>query len=341
MRAEEALRRLQEEYDNLSVQMEQTLCQTIERANRMAMESELAHIILSQVFNASHDGTWAVDKNRKILRVNKKMLEILGKGIKDVMGKQCREICPPVCSAGCCPLEAILKRVPLVEHELQIPRPDGSPVSYLLTATPLRGLDGDVVGVVETFRDISERKHAEEIMRRANEELERLATRDGLTRLANRRRFDEFLDLEWRRMRREQTPISLIMCDVDHFKLFNDTYGHQAGDDCLRGVAAAIGGTVNRAGDLAARYGGEEFAVILSGTGAEGARLIAENIRQHVLDLQIPHAKSPVSPYVTLSGGLSSLVPRDDHPERLIQAADEALYLAKQRGRNRICRQSE
>lgn len=173
----------------------------------------------------------------------------------------------------------------------------------------------------------------------ANQELERLASSDGLTQLANRRRFDQYLAKEWRRLEREQAPLSLILCDVDYFKIYNDTYGHQAGDCCLQKVAAALSHAVKRPADLVARYGGEEFAVILPRTEVEGAYQVAEKIRTSVLGLKTPHAGSPINEYVTISLGVASAIPqRGFPPAELIAMADEALYQAKQAGRDRsVC----
>lgn len=174
-------------------------------------------------------------------------------------------------------------------------------------------------------------------LQEANQELQRLASLDGLTQLANRRRFDEYLKQEWRRQAREQAPLSLLLCDIDCFKIYNDTYGHQAGDVCLRQVAGAIRLAVRRPADLVARYGGEEFAVILPNTPADGALFIAESIRSLVKDLEIVHVRSPINPYVTLSVGVASLVPTPkSSPAQLIAAADEALYQAKMQGRDRV-----
>jgi diguanylate cyclase (GGDEF)-like protein len=180
-------------------------------------------------------------------------------------------------------------------------------------------------------------KKAEADLKQANLKLQRLATLDGLTQVANRRRFDEYLAQEWKRLLREQHPVSLILCDVDYFKQFNDHYGHQMGDECLQKVAQIMSQTIKRPADLVARYGGEEFAIIIPNTDAEGALMIAMMIQSEIKKLQIPHTKSTVSRYVTLSFGVASVIPDQAFsPENLIAKADEALYEAKQKGRDRV-----
>jgi diguanylate cyclase (GGDEF)-like protein len=171
----------------------------------------------------------------------------------------------------------------------------------------------------------------------AAERLEKVATIDGLTGIANRRRFGEFLHQEWSRALRTATPIALVMVDVDFFKRFNDSYGHLIGDDCLRRVASVLHAAARRPGDLAARYGGEEFAVILGGTPGDSALVIADILRQGIEDLHITHESSEVSRHVTASVGVALANPTDGGtPELLIFAADEALYRAKAAGRNRV-----
>jgi len=183
-------------------------------------------------------------------------------------------------------------------------------------------------------RQLQQQKQQLESVNRA---LQYLATYDSLTEVKNRHSFNQYLDTEWRRLAREEAPLSLIMCDIDYFKLYNDTYGHQAGDECLRQVAAVLQHSVKRAADLVARYGGEEFVVVLPNTDIEGATCVAEMIAQQVRALQIVHAKSAVSEYVTLSLGVACCIPApQSEPDGLIALADESLYRAKASGRDRV-----
>jgi diguanylate cyclase (GGDEF)-like protein len=172
-------------------------------------------------------------------------------------------------------------------------------------------------------------------LQRANQELLRLANLDGLTEIANRRRFDEYLDHEWQRLTCQEDYLSLILCDIDYFKRYNDHYGHQAGDTCLQQVAKAIEATLYRPGDLVARYGGEEFVIILPNTPPEGAIKIAENICLNIRRLEIVHEYSKADSHVTLSLGVSCLIPNPQvRVAQLVTSADQALYRAKEKGRN-------
>ncbi|MBF0120354.1 MAG: diguanylate cyclase [Desulfobacterales bacterium] len=181
------------------------------------------------------------------------------------------------------------------------------------------------------------RKQSELALQIANKNLQEIAIIDPLTNIANRRKFDEYLNQQWKIAQREEKNLSLIMCDIDYFKIYNDTYGHQKGDECLREVAQAINNTINRAYDLAARYGGEEFAVILPNTDIEGALHIGELMLSNVQKLKIPHENSKTERFVTLSLGAATMIPNLSlKPEMLIEASDNRLYKAKQQGRNRI-----
>ena len=198
-------------------------------------------------------------------------------------------------------------------------------------------LEGNVIAIDGYIFNESEKIFSKLALQKANTELQRQAYIDGLTKISNRRKFDASIQTEWKRMMREKKRISLIICDIDFFKLYNDNYGHQAGDICLQKIAKAINKSTNRPGDLAARYGGEEFAIILPDTDIEGAKIIANTIKKTVIDLKIPHQFSETNPYVTLSFGISNTEPtKRKNLSTLIQSADKALYSAKRQGRNKV-----
>lgn len=195
---------------------------------------------------------------------------------------------------------------------------------------------GMAIQLKESFETLEHRveERTNELMI-ANRQLESLVNLDGLTHIANRRRFNNYLEIEWQRHQREQRPLALILMDIDYFKRYNDSYGHQGGDDCLIQVAQVIAQTPKRPTDLTARYGGEEFVIVLCNTDTEGALKIADAVQTAIADLAIPH-ETYVNNYVTLSMGVASLIPiSGQNPESLISYADKALYTAKDQGRNR------
>ncbi|MCK1681395.1 diguanylate cyclase [Bradyrhizobium sp. 147] len=207
----------------------------------------------------------------------------------------------------------------------------GSQLYLAIDAGPIHDEAGQLIAVVETLRDLTDQKRAEMA-------LKELATKDGLTGLSNRRSFDQMLMSEWARAQRTQKPLAVLFVDVDHFKLFNDRHGHQAGDECLRAVAASVSRHAVRPLDLASRYGGEEFALILPDTTCDAACAVADEIRCAVTGLRIAHGATGASDHVTLSVGVASHIPgeADGGPDRLLGAADQALYAAKRLGRNRV-----
>ena len=199
---------------------------------------------------------------------------------------------------------------------------------YLATdASPIFDDSGRLKAVVETLRDLTEEKMA----RLA---LEKLASRDGLTGLANRRCFDDTLAAEWTRAQRLCQPISLLMVDVDNFKAYNDANGHLGGDECLKRIATAVASEM-RANDLVARYGGEEFAVILPNQSLKGAAIVAERIRRRVEQLQLPNGGAPLRRVTVSIGAATAIVGPDNCASELVATADAALYRAKHLGRNR------
>jgi diguanylate cyclase (GGDEF)-like protein/PAS domain S-box-containing protein len=192
-------------------------------------------------------------------------------------------------------------------------------------------------GILNTVRDISERKRSEQQLREAYRAVEALALTDVLTNLANRRRFDQYLATEWRRSMRDCQPLSLLMLDVDLFKMYNDTYGHQRGDSCLKQVAEACKDVVSRPGDLVARFGGEEFVVALPNTESDGALQVANEICESLRGRRLPHSSSPYG-IITISIGCATLVPQAGrYAPELIAMADHAMYTAKHNGRNQVC----
>ena len=206
----------------------------------------------------------------------------------------------------------------------------GERLYLAIDAGPIYADDGQLIAVVETLRDMTDYKNAQLA-------LQQQATIDGLTGLANRRSFDEKLQVEWSRAQRYGEPIALILADVDYFKRYNDHYGHQGGDACLKGVAGILQREIFRPADMVARYGGEEFAVILPGTDVQGALTVAERLRADMERSALPHAASDVAPWVTLSIGVAALVPlRDVSSATLVARADRALYRAKGSGRNLV-----
>ena len=195
-------------------------------------------------------------------------------------------------------------------------------------ASPIFDERGRLAAVVETLRDMTDEKLAQIA-------LEQLATRDGLTGLANRRCFDDTLHAEWARALRQRQPLSLLMVDVDNFKAYNDANGHLGGDECLKRIASAVAAEM-RANDLVARYGGEEFAVILPNQSLKGAASVAERIRQRVEQLRVPNSAAP-GEHVTVSiGAATAIAAADNSASELVATADAALYRAKHMGRNRI-----
>jgi diguanylate cyclase (GGDEF)-like protein/PAS domain S-box-containing protein len=230
---------------------------------------------------------------------------------------------------------AALKRGDVTEARLvyRTRHRDAKEVWIESTMQVTRSLDsGKIDGVVAISRDVTQQKNAEA-------ELAALAILDGLTGLANRRRFDERLQEEWARACREGTSLSLLMVDVDHFKKFNDQYGHQAGDACLQALAQVLATEARRPADLAVRYGGEEFAMLLPNTDAAGCKVVGEKIRQGLWQLSIPHALNIPSQRVTVSLGGTAIRLHADGPTEsssLVQTADRALYAAKKGGRDRL-----
>jgi diguanylate cyclase (GGDEF)-like protein/PAS domain S-box-containing protein len=243
--------------------------------------------------------------------------ELVGRSLAELLAQQ--ESYPDDCAA----MEAIGHgtREVLIRHR------DGGLRAMDLTMTPMHAADGLFVALLH---DITHHKQSEDALQRA-------AMLDPLTRIANRRHFDSFLEREWQRAIRNAQPLSLVVLDVDHFKLYNDTLGHAAGDVCLQKVAQALQAHALRPTDLAARYGGEEFVLLFAETPQDAAARLAEAIRTTVEALQLPNPRSPTSPWITVSVGVATIVPTQlDQVGQLFVCADRAMYAAKGGGRNRV-----
>jgi len=307
--------------------------ENILRLNQMVVDGELVEIELMQTFNSSADGMWVIDDSFTIHRVNDALLDFLALEKEAVIGQKCYELLQgSICQTQNCPMPLVKRGKKRLECDMEVTTADPeNPQAFILTATPFLGLDAKMLGIVESLKDISDRKKAEADLQNANMELKRLAAVDGLTQIANRRSFDQLLRQEWKRMFREKQPLSLILSDIDYFKAFNDTYGHLMGDDCLRTVAQTIEHCLRRPGDRVARYGGEEFAVILPNTDLDGAGYIANAIRESVEQLMIPHASSASTEHVTISLGVAAAIPSAAMDvDAFIKKADAALYTAKE-----------
>jgi diguanylate cyclase (GGDEF)-like protein/PAS domain S-box-containing protein len=336
-------KRLEDELISLKKENEDLLSQyddVFSQLNTLVVEAEIAHLEFNQIFDAVGDPLWIVSNDYTILRINKSFINLFELESKNAaIGKKCYEVlASPICQTINCPLKKIKNGRRRVELDIELEITDGNRHPFWMTSTPLFGVANEIIGAVEQFKEITERKNYEEALKKANLKLERLAVTDGLTQLANRRMFDETLKKEWLRMRRDQQPLSVIIGDIDFFKSYNDCYGHQEGDACLKAVAGCIKSSVHRSSDMVARYGGEEFVALLPNTPSEGAFRVAEKMRTAVSSMNREHARSEVQNFVTISLGVATLVPpvKKGNPEDLVKLADDALYASKKAGRNLV-----
>lgn len=285
--------------------------------------------LLSHAIMSTNDSVYITDMNNKIIFVNTAFCKTYGFEEKDILEKKSNTLWEKKPSKG------IQNNLPgtiesMGNGEFFDRRKDGSIFSVSLARSVINDDRGKKIAVVHVARDITERKRVEEAWRR-------LSFLDPLTGIANRRNFDAFIKLEWRQAVRNASLFSLVMLDIDFFKGYNDTYGHQAGDKCLQQVANLLNSSLKRPRDLVARYGGEEFVVVLPGTNTEGAVLLAKSLRAKMEALKIAHSSSNVSKYISISLGVATTTPAlNSKPEDLIYAADQALYQAKYSGRNKI-----
>jgi diguanylate cyclase (GGDEF)-like protein/PAS domain S-box-containing protein len=330
---------LEQRVKQLALELEQTKAQLkLEQQERAQVEATLrkSNEQLYQILDSTNAGIAFVDAERRYqfvnrfyeVRFNRSRESILNKYVWDVIGED-----------AYASTKAYVERVLTGEpqrFEFSIIHRNGDQAYLTSCLTPAFNSDQEVIGYYLFVFDSTERHRLEQSLLATNTKLKKLATVDSLTQIANRRKFDDYLEQEWRCALRGQQPLSLIMFDIDAFKRYNDHYGHQIGDDCLISIAQTVKLTVERAADVVARYGGEEFAVVLPNTNLSGAIAIAEQIHDAVKVLAIPHESSSVGPIVSISLGIASLVPTAVRsPADLIARADRALYAAKQQGRDR------
>jgi len=301
---------------------------TIEKAikcKKIEQEIELqSHAIMS-----ANDSVYITDKDDKIIFVNTAFCRAYGYEKENILGKSIRLLWDQRdFKEGANSKQYV--RVRRRKGEFINKRKDGSKFPVSLSRSVIKDKKGNKVAVVQVAHDITRPKRVEEAWRR-------LSFLDGLTGIPNRRNFDGFIDLEWRQAIRGGAPLSLIMIDIDNFKEYNDTYGHHAGDKCLKQVAKLLSASLKRPRDLLARYGGEEFVIVLPGTDEIGAYLIAKLLRSQIEALKIAHSSSSASKYVTISLGVATITPiKNSRPEEIIKKADQALYQAKQEGKNQV-----
>ena len=284
------------------------------------------------ILDGMDEGLMIIEASGRIQFSNPACDRYLGYDQNELAGAALGQLLSPGVTQECLTYFAAWSADPETVHprgarEVQIRRRDGSARAMDLTLTPMYAGEALFIGLLH---DITHHKQSETALQRA-------ALLDPLTKIANRRHFDSFLEKEWLRAIRSTEPLSLVVIDVDHFKLYNDTLGHAAGDACLRKVAAALQTHALRPTDIAARYGGEEFVLLFAETSVDTAARLAESIRAHIASLEIPNPRSGTSPWVTVSVGVATIVPRQgDAIEAFFVTADRAMYQAKAAGRNRV-----
>ena len=303
-------------------------------------QDDLSSSQVGAVIDHIAEGVLTFDEAGKVCAMNAAAEQLFGYNVNDIEGETISIlVAEPLASELDAQLAASgVLRVTYPGREFEGRRKDGTvfPMQVSLSDIEVQGRKL-FIAITRDLTDFKAREQSAEQDRVNTETLEQLARIDAVTTIANRRYFDETLEKEVRRAARDQKSLALVFCDIDFFKAFNDRYGHPAGDKALRGVALAIDGVFQRAGELAARYGGEEFGVVIPGADLEQAAKLATTLKERVEQLSIPHGASPVADMITVSVGVASVVPGPKFdPTELVDEADRALYRAKGSGRNRI-----
>lgn len=325
-----ALANYQQELESYNEQLEEA----VSRANEMAMEAEQAFIEINQIFKTVAGGILLVDKKCNLLRCNDSFLDMAGiTRDEQLSGSKCYEIFHScLCNTDDCPLHRIKKGKRRIESEIEKEGMDGSIAHYHIISTPFTGPGGDLIGVVEHITDITARVKAEKALKESELRYKELSIIDELTQLYNKRYFNKYLLLEVERARRHGYPLSLLLMDIDDFKIHNDTYGHADGDKVLARLGKIIAGAV-RKNDIPCRYGGEEFTIILPDTPGEASQVVAERIRERFSN-EVFYPTPSVQVQKTVSIGITQYR-QEETEESLLERADHNMYEAKQTGKNR------
>ncbi|MFB9217663.1 sensor domain-containing diguanylate cyclase [Vibrio sinaloensis] len=296
--------------------------------------------ILQNILESSPDSIGIFNENMVYQACNEPFVKALGIAeVDELIGKRLQDVIPNESYSRLSETDnKVLYEGKSLRYIDRVVSSKGDCTWYDVVKSPFRDPASGTNGVLIMARDVSERYLAEQRLEEANQELERLSFVDGLTQISNRRRFDEQLKTLWNLHTREKQPLTVMLCDIDYFKGYNDYYGHQSGDDVLVKVAEVFERVLPRSSDCVARYGGEEFGFILPNTTAEGAQKVAERIHQGIEELAIEHVSSQVASVITASIGLVSVVPQPlDSSDGIVALADSALYQAKANGRNQTC----
>ena len=320
----------QKEMNFINTQLEETLTRT----NQLAMEAELAYLELDQIFKTAASVILVIDKNFNILRYNEAFLRIVQLDKHEMEGKKCYEtFTTRLCDSPDCPLRQIIQGRRKVELEVEKTLKDELKAFYMITSTPLRGPDADLIAVVSSIANITPRVEAERALQKKEEKFRELSIVDDLTNLYNKRHLNDLLKSEIDRTVRYERSLSLMLMDIDDFKHYNDTFGHTQGDQVLMGIGKIILKSIRKT-DFGFRYGGEEFVVIMPETPGEAAVKVAERIRRKFESTSF-HPTGDEEIRKTISIGVTQYLPNEKKRD-LIARADQNMYQAKKMGKNQV-----